>query len=88
MTLGFIAVFAAIVYKVSNLGERSGSVPAAGNTAVEAAIPMPLGARLADADLDGGRALLRLEGPGEAATLILMELPSGRVLGRYSLKQQ
>ena len=87
MTLGFIAVFAAIVYKVSNLGERSASAPAAGSPAVEAAIPMPAGARLADADLDGGRALLRLEGPGEAATLILVDLPSGRVLGRYSLRR-
>lgn len=85
MTLGFIAVFAAIVYKVGHLGERAAGLAPAGPM-VEASIAIPAGARLATADLDGGHALLRLEGADGAPVLLLVDLASGRVLGRYRLQ--
>jgi hypothetical protein len=82
MLLGFIAVFAAIVYKLGLLGE-SGST--AGGEPVEARIALPAGARLLSADLDGGRALLALETAGGGRALLLVELESGRILGRYTI---
>jgi hypothetical protein len=85
MMLGLIAVFAAIVYKLGMLGDAaapSGERLAAG--IVEAGIEVPAGARLVGADLDGDRALLSVETEG-ASTLVLVDLATGNVLGRYAL---
>jgi hypothetical protein len=89
MLLGFVAVFAAIVYKLSHPAARDAANPAAYVAApVEAAIAVSSGARLAAADLDGDRALLQLDGPDGTASLILIDLASGRVLGRYQIRPQ
>lgn len=81
MMLGFIAVFAALVYKLGFAGAGRAVPP---GVAVEAAIPLPAGSRLLAADLEGGRALLTTEAAG-VTTLIAVELASGRVVGSYRL---
>ncbi len=81
MMLGLIAVFAAIVYR---LGQPSAELPRSGVT-VEASVPVPPGARLVSADLDGNTALLTLESGDGATSLLHMDLATGRILGRYAL---
>jgi len=83
MVLGFIAVFAAIVYRLS--GSAGTEAPFA---AVAATIPLPVGARLLRAELEGGRALLHLEHDDGSASLVLVDLESGAVLGRYGLVRE
>jgi hypothetical protein len=83
MMLGFIAVFAAIVYRMS---ERDGT--ARGLSAaepVEAQVAIPAGQRVVAVALDGDRALLTLAGPDGATSLLLVDLASGGVLGRYAV---
>ena len=87
MMLGLIAVFAAIVYKLGMLGDTA--VPAGASAAftdgsIEAAIAVPSGGRLIGADLDGNHALLTIE-TDDASTLVLVDLATGNVLGRYAL---
>jgi len=87
MMLGLIAVFAAIVYKLGMLGDAvapSGAGERFAAGIVEAPIILPAGARLVGADLDGDRALLTVETDG-ASTLLLVDLATGNVLGRYAL---
>ena len=87
MMLGLIAVFAAIVYKLGMLGDAvapSGAVERFAAGIVEAPIILPAGARLVGADLDSDRALLTVETDG-ASTLLLVDLATGNVLGRYAL---
>ena len=81
MMLGLIAVFAAIVYK---LGQPAGAGDAFAARTVEAPIALPRGARVVAADLDGNRALLTLETEA-GSTLLLIDLATGNVLGRYVL---
>jgi hypothetical protein len=85
MLLGFIAVFAAIVYKLGVLGEPEEAPAPARAGPVEAAIPVPAGSRLMAADLDGERALLAVERADGAAELLLIDLRSGALVGRYRL---
>jgi hypothetical protein len=90
MLLGFIAVFAAIVYKLGVLGEdepAAASVPGFAEP-VEARIGLPAGARLLDAELDGERALLTIEGDGGSRELVYVDLATGRVLGRYAIETE
>ena len=87
MLLGLIAVFSAIVYKVRETGEAIEARLPAG-APVEAAIRVPAGYRLLSADLDGERALLRVEAPDGAATLLLVDLPTGTIVGRYSIEAE
>jgi hypothetical protein len=79
--LGLMAVVAALVYRVSERRED----PA---VAVEDAVPVPVGEgrALADAALDaaGERALLRLSGTA-GDELLLLDLASGTVVGRFPL---
>jgi hypothetical protein len=88
MMLGLIAVFAAIVYKLGMLGPGDAATTAFrdpfGAAVVQAPIALPPGARLLSADLDGNRALLTVEADG-ASTLILLDLATGKTLGRYAL---
>lgn len=94
MMLGLIAVFSAIVYKLSEGGEGSDAATApaatpseaAGDVPVEATIPVPPGSRILSSDLDGGRALLRVEALDGAQSLVLVDLASGAILGRYVIK--
>jgi hypothetical protein len=87
MMLGLIAVFAALVYKLGMLGPGDAATTAFRDpfgAVVEAPITLPPGARLLSADLDGNRALLTVEADG-ASTLILLDLATGKTLGRYAL---
>ncbi len=87
MMLGLIAVFAAIVYKVGESG-RAAEAAAVGLSAqepVEGRIAIPSGHRLVSTALDGDRALLRLEAPGGASVLILVDLATGAELARHQL---
>lgn len=89
MALGLIAVFAAIVYKLNGSGlELQAPAAAPAGPPVEARIAIPAGARLISTELQGDRALLYLEGPGASATLVAIDIGSGRVLGRFSLQPE
>jgi hypothetical protein len=88
MFAGLIAVFAAIVYKVSEAGapaapRQAGSFSPA--TPLDARIEVPPGYRLAGTALEGDRALLTLAGPDGETLLILVDLGSGAELARYRL---
>jgi hypothetical protein len=88
MALGLIAVFAAIVYRVSERTADAGTVPAAGaGHPAEATIPLPPGYRVTGTSLDGGRMLLTLTGPEDETLLLLVDLASGTVLGRYTVAE-
>jgi len=84
MVLGLIAVFAAIVYKV---GERRPPIASGldAASAIEGAIAMPTGHRLVAAALDGERALLTVEAPDGSTRLLLVDLATGNVIGRYAV---
>jgi hypothetical protein len=88
MILGLIAVFAAVVYKLGMLGPSDTAATASkglsGASVVEAPITLPPGARVVSAELDGSRALLTVEVDG-ASALVLIDLATGKTLGRYTL---
>ena len=84
MMLGFIAVFAAIVYKVGK-AEEGGARALSAVSPVDARIAVPVGYRVATTSLDGDRALLTLLGPDGTTSLMLIDLKTGAALGRYSI---
>ncbi len=84
MALGLIAVFAAIVYKLDVGGHRSASLISTA-APVSAELAIPAGDRVVSTALDGDRALLTLAAPDGTTSLLLVDLASGSVLGRYSL---
>jgi hypothetical protein len=86
MVLGFIAVFAALVYKLGFLGEAGGHSRT--QAPAEAQVAVPAGARLVAADLDGERALLRMDLANGGVLLILLDLGSGATVGRYELRSE
>jgi hypothetical protein len=90
MVLGFIAVFAAIVYRLGGFAQGGPDAAEAppGAAPFEASLPMPAGARLMSADLDGNRVLLTVQAADGAVSLLLLELPSGRIIGRYTIRPQ
>ena len=85
MVVGLIAVFFAIVYRLGFLGPGQDSWADAGGAPLESRIEVPPGARLVSTALDGNRALLGIQAAG-VISLLLVELPSGRVVGRYALE--
>lgn len=87
MVLGFIAVFAALVYKLGLLGD-SETRPTVAGTPLETRVPVPPGARLVSAELEGNRALLRIEAPDGSTSLLFIDLRSGDVLGRVALQPE
>ena len=87
MMLGLIAVFAAIVYKTGLLGSDPVRRTPTAQATAEATIRVPPGARLVSADLDAAQALLTLDS-AEGTTLLLVDLASGTVVGRYRLTDQ
>ena len=86
MTLGLIAVIAAIVYKLNEgpTGEALSS-GLRGAFSTEAEIAIPAGHRLVSTALDGDRALLTLSAADGSTLLLLVDLTSGDVLSRYHL---
>ena len=83
MMLGLIAVFSAIVYKVSERADRE-AAPFSAASPVEAKIAIPAGSRILSTSLDGGRALITLAAADGAVSLLLVDLATGAVLGRYA----
>jgi hypothetical protein len=84
MALGLIAVFAAIVYKLGE-GSRGASNRLSAASLVEVDLAIPPGNRVVATALDGERALLTLEGPKGRSELLLIDLASGAVVGRYTI---
>ena len=91
MMLGLIAVFAAIVYK---LNQPRNAVPAAAasspfaGSVVDAKIALPAGVHVKAAALEGNRALLTLESGDGRESLLLVDLATGSILGRYALQAE
>lgn len=87
MFAGLIAVFAAIVYKVSEAGAppQARAGPLSPGAPLDARIAAPPGYRIAGTALEGERALLTLAGPDGETLLILVDLASGAELARYRL---
>ena len=91
MLFGFIAVFASIVYKLSERDDADSPLAASQGVAgeiIDARIPVPPGARLLSTELDGDRALLRVEALDGRVSLILVDLASGNILGRYAIEAE
>ena len=86
MFLGLIAVFSVIVYRLNapagNPGLSTGA--AVRFPAGDATIRLPAGTRVVSTALDGGRALLQVDGPA-GAELVLIDLADGSILARYEL---
>ncbi len=85
--LGLIAVFGAIVYKLNESGAGRASRLSA-TVPVEGRIAVPAGHRIVAAALEGDRALLTLTGPDGATSLLLVDLASGAVVGRYAVEPE
>ena len=83
MMLGFIAVFAAIVYKLNERATNATAFSAA--APVEGQIAIPSGYRIVSTALDGERALLTLAAPDGSSSLLLIDLSTGATLGRYTV---
>ena len=86
MMLGFIAVFAAIVYKLNERATNATAFSAA--APVEGQIAIPSGHRIVSTALDGERALLTLAAPDGSSSLLLIDLSTGATLGRYTVEPQ
>jgi len=89
MMLGLIAVFAAIVYKLGAPGSAEGDPSAFERAApgmpVEADLALPPGTRVVGSALDGDRVLLTIEAADGATSLLLVDLTTGQVIGRYAV---
>lgn len=91
MLLGLIAVFAAIVYKVGGFDRPAASPPRAADSAaprfeapLHGRIALKPGSEIVALALDGGRALLQVR-EGAGAALLLVDLASGDVIGRWEI---
>jgi len=84
MMLGLIAVFGAIVYKLNEGGAGRASRLSAASP-IEGRVAIPAGHRIVATALDGDRALLTLAGPDGATSLLLVDLATGAVVGRYTV---
>ena len=87
MVLGLIAVFSAIVHKLS---ERGGGVASRLTAASPAAgrIAIPPGHQLTGTALDGDRALLTIAAPDGATSLVVVDLATGETLGRFTIEPE
>jgi hypothetical protein len=80
MVLGLIAVFSAIVYKMSTGAVSIASGP------LEAEIALPAGSRILSTSLDGPHALIHIAVPGNAlGEMVIVETESGRIIRRFTL---
>ena len=81
MVIGFVAVFAAIFYRVTKVDVKPDP-----NFAhpIVAELPLPEGARVAATRLDGDRMTLTLESPKGAAILIV-DIATMKVIRRLDL---
>jgi hypothetical protein len=83
MILGLIAVFSAIVYRVTADPAPPPERPA---DAQPTPVALPDGARIVFADLDGQRLLVRVELPDGATRLIVFDARNGAVQSEVELR--
>jgi hypothetical protein len=101
MVLGLGAVIAAIIYKINErnddaaiardstlAGTAARESRLSAQTAIAGAIDLPAGARIVAADLDGDHALITLALPAGAMQLLVLDLPTGKIIVRYDLRTQ
>lgn len=82
LALGLAAVFAAMVYRIAILDDKSDSAAETGQPLAEVALPQ--GARLVSSALDGNRMLLVYEHAGGTLALVV-DIASGEVVGEAAL---
>lgn len=80
MVLGFVAVFAAIFYRVT----RTEVKPAPIDHPIVAELPLPEGARVTATRLDGDRLTVTMEGP-EGATILILDVATMKAIRRLDL---
>lgn len=80
MVLGFVAVFAAIFYRVT----RTEVKPAAIDHPIVAELPLPEGARVTATRLDGDRLTVTMEGP-KGATILILDVATMKAFRRLDL---
>ena len=86
MILGLIAVFSTIVYRLTS----DAPAPAAEAVTPPAIVnvSLPQGAKVLSTSISGPRTLLFIDVPDEVhGRLIVIETESGKVIGRYQLKE-
>ena len=82
MVLGFVAVFAAIFYRVTRVDVKPATDYA---HPVIAELPLPEAARVVSTRLDGDRMTVTLEGP-KGASILIIDLVTMRVIRRLDLR--
>jgi hypothetical protein len=78
MAAGLIAVFAAILYRVTRDGDS-------GRPLGDVTVPAPTGASIASASADGDRLTLVVDEPGGGRMAVVVDLSSGEVIARVRL---
>ncbi|MER2606964.1 MAG: DUF6476 family protein [Siculibacillus sp.] len=81
MVLGFVAVFAAIFYRVTKVDVKPD--PTYGHPIV-AELPLPEGARVASTRIDGERMTVTMEGP-KGASVLIVDIATMKVIRRLDL---
>ncbi|MFV2091581.1 MAG: hypothetical protein ACC634_00705 [Hyphomicrobiales bacterium] len=88
LVLGFVVVFATIVYRVVASGDEAKSPASARGAFGAVEVAVPAGAQVVATDLRGDRALVRLrvgEGVAGREELLVLDIKRGIVLGRFRL---
>ena len=91
MVLGLIAVFAAIVYKVTDKDARSAmsldpAVIPTGDEVPAKGLVLPAGVKILESDLDGDRVLLRLAVEDGSEQIIVYDLATGNIVAHHKLE--
>ena len=81
MAVGFVAVFAAIFYRVTRVDVKPAPV---WDHPLIAEAAMPEGGRVADTKLDGNRLLVTVESP-KGASVLVVDIETMRVIRRLDL---
>lgn len=82
--MGVLIAAGLAVVAVTIADRMAARAPQAG-PADAAALEIPLGAEVLEADLDGGRVALRLRLPDGGTEIHVFDLEGGRRLGRYTV---
>lgn len=80
MVLGFVAVFAAIFYRVTRVDVK----PAPLEHPIVAELPLPDGARVTATRLEGDRLTVTMEGP-KGATVLILDVATMKAVRRLDL---
>ncbi len=88
--LGILVVFAAILYKIAQVGDKAPPAAAwrpgdAVPTLSRAEMGLPAGAKLTSTASDGRRLILTYERADSGQSLVFVDLATGKVTGRLDL---